>query len=127
MGKKTIYVTIGSSDGKLIQEEWSYFVAFTHSIVMSHATAVHGVWFSEPSSRWQNMCVCVDSEEGMLDTLRDELSQLASDYRQDSNRPGCGRSGRIRRASRGGRKSASFYFSGGGGVQSWGRCGAGFA
>jgi hypothetical protein len=82
------YISIGNSDDKLTQAEWSDFVGQTDAAVREYAH-VHGAWHSAPDSRWQNACWCVEvsttfkvgpAERG----LRATLARLAGRYRQDS-------------------------------------------
>lgn len=80
---KTVYITIGNSDDRLLQREWSAFVHEVSQLVRSLVGGtVHGKWLSEPSSAWQNACWCVTFAERDEETLRDHLRMLAWQYRQ---------------------------------------------
>lgn len=84
MQLKTIYASIGNSDDKLTQKQWA---AFTDEFVQSItdlAEQFHGVWFSETTSEFQNMCVCFEIGEGAERELRSQLVRLRADYLQDS-------------------------------------------
>jgi hypothetical protein len=80
--RKTIYVSIGNSDNKLTQREWSGFVCKVAKAVRRHAEIVHGEWASLPFAEWQNAAWCFEVFGGS--GLRVQLSYLASEYRQDS-------------------------------------------
>lgn len=82
------YVTIGNSDDHLTQREWAAFVEELQSIVEVWAKEVHGMWFSLPSSPWQNCCVCFElappASSDYLELLRSDLRGLAARYGQES-------------------------------------------
>lgn len=91
-----VYVTIGNSDDKLSQAEWSRFAeqvsvllhptnGLTHSLI--------GAWYSLPHESWQNACWCVridgpgekpDMVQHCVDVIKEELGVLAERFRQDS-------------------------------------------
>lgn len=85
-----VYVTIGNSDDKLPQAEWSSFVAAVSHLLNPDGGAeltvnVHGKWFSLQNEPWQNACWCVDFATGSrAATAMMELRKLARIYRQDS-------------------------------------------
>lgn len=84
------YISIGNSDGRLTQAEWSAFCLD----VAAEVTAlghVHGAWFSVPNSPWQNACWCVEfsgpdaqAEANAAAEAREMAAKLARKYRQDS-------------------------------------------
>lgn len=83
------YFSIGNSDDKLTQAEWSEFCRAASKIASRYA--VHGVWFSLPSMEWQNACWCVEFEGsskvsniGLKEQFEDSLSELAERFDQDS-------------------------------------------
>lgn len=79
------YISIGNSDDKLSQKEWSEFVAEVRSQINAWATAIHGAWFSEPGSPWQNACWCVEfTDETYAADAREALTKIREFYRQDS-------------------------------------------
>lgn len=81
----TAYISIGNSDDKLTQEEWSRFFHDISHAIGNYASTVHGEWLSAPQSRYQNACWCV-----VLDSLDDKknlqelLAIIRKQYRQDS-------------------------------------------
>lgn len=86
MKPNTIYVSIGNSDDKLTQSQWSLFVADVNMLIRTYAETVHGQWFSAPDSRWQNACWCFVLGEDPRDTyaLRRNLRLYTHRYGQDS-------------------------------------------
>lgn len=85
------FIVIGNSDNKLSQQDWARFqgdlVGIVDDLVEDGAT-VHGVWFSEPMSIYQNMAVCVQIPPDTDDWrpaswLRKHLGKLAATYNQD--------------------------------------------
>lgn len=79
----SIYVSIGNSDDKLTQKEWSEFYMDVSVIMSGWADQVHGQWQSLPSSRWQNACWCFDTDEKKAFRMKQELRYVARLYRQD--------------------------------------------
>lgn len=81
----TIYVSIGNSDDKLSQLEWSAFAGQVQALISSLATQIHGVWFSPSGSAFQNACFCFELAS-MADAqeVKTRLARLAGHYRQDS-------------------------------------------
>lgn len=79
-----VYVSIGNSDDKLTQKEWSHFVAWVHEEVFFHAK-IHGRWFSEAASQWQNACWCLEFESTEhAEKAREALIKIRTHFRQDS-------------------------------------------
>lgn len=85
-----ILISIGNSDNKLSQAEWSQFIRSIRNILSSYSNTVtvHGEWFSAPDSPWQNANWCIEPL-GMTSTT--DLAELKTDlitarkrYRQDS-------------------------------------------
>ena len=80
----TVYISIGNSDDKLTQREWSEFVVEVAAMAVSLGHT-HGSWVSPSASPWQNACWCVEyPSDAVAETAKDELRALASRYRQDS-------------------------------------------
>lgn len=81
-----IYVSIGNSDDKLTQKEWYRFCDDLVSILDDFAEddRIYGQWYSLPNAKWQNMVASIEINVSQVDNLRDVLSQLAAEYRQDS-------------------------------------------
>ena len=79
---KTVYVSIGNSDDKLSQAEWSRF--FTEVDLRLEGFATHGRWLSAPNALFQNACWCVVIPEHSVEGLKRWLRRTAKKYRQDS-------------------------------------------
>ena len=79
-----VYISIGNSDDRLTQAEWSAFTVRMAAEVTGLGT-VHGAWFSPSNARWQNACWCVefDTPQVALDA-REMASELGRTYRQES-------------------------------------------
>lgn len=84
MERITVYVSIGNSDDKLSQREWSEFYEETDDLVGFAAAKVHGRWTSAPTDAYQNACWCVELDLDDAENLRKDLPGLAYRYRQDS-------------------------------------------
>lgn len=80
----TVYISIGNSDDKLPQAEWSAFAKRVGIAVRARASAVHGEWYSLPDSPWQNMCICAVFSDPDLPYMRKELAALRAAWDQDS-------------------------------------------
>ena len=80
---KTVYVSIGNSDDRLRQTDWAEFCLEFKSIMIRFGK-LHGDWYSATSARWQNMCICVDIEDNLVDSLKSLLEGLKKKFRQDS-------------------------------------------
>lgn len=80
----TVYVSIGNSDDKLTQAEWSAFYGQVVSAVRACAQQVYGEWQSAPVSQWQNACIGFAVPSLDAPFLKDGLRQLAAQFGQDS-------------------------------------------
>lgn len=85
------YVSIGNSDDKLTQAEWSEYVGKTQAVIANAVSSfdgrIHGEWFSRPDAPWQNACWCVELDmpaEHYLVRLKRAFAEVAGIYRQDS-------------------------------------------
>jgi hypothetical protein len=79
------YISIGNSDDKLSQMEWSAYWSEVDLIVQHYAVEVHGVWVSLPNTPYQNACWCVTIHMGhAIENMRGELKWQAKKYKQDS-------------------------------------------
>lgn len=85
-----VYISIGNSDDKLSQNQWSAFcinvdAALNLAIRYAGAT-VHGRWHSLPNEQWQNACWCIEFVDGngSINEYRSELRRLAGVFGQDS-------------------------------------------
>jgi hypothetical protein len=80
-----VYISIGNSDDKLTQREWSAFMMRTHLAIQDRATTIHGAWYSPPGVEWQNACWCAElRSSARSEQLKDSLRLLAREFRQDS-------------------------------------------
>ena len=80
-----VYLSIGNSDDKLTQAEWSSFVLDVSTEVVSLASQIHGAWFSHPAAPWQNANWCLEfASEAAMKTARDAVIDARSRWRQDS-------------------------------------------
>jgi hypothetical protein len=87
----TVYISIGNSDDKLSQTDWSSYVldvdrAF-EAAVRYEGARVHGRWYSLPTEPWQNACWCAEWHEDLalvVEALRRKLQRVAADYQQES-------------------------------------------
>jgi hypothetical protein len=96
-----VYISIGNSDDKLTQREWSEFVSDVDRSVRwwcgesqntasgSRRGCIHGQWLSRPDAPWQNVCWCVEYPEDdgwptRIDEQKVWLVRIATKYRQDS-------------------------------------------
>jgi hypothetical protein len=81
----TVYVSIGNSDDKLGQREWSEYVGQVAAIVDRYATQLYGWWFSACDAPWQNAVAAFRLPLGKAYTdIRTELNKVRADFRQDS-------------------------------------------
>lgn len=84
MDTVTVYVSIGNSDDKLPQREWSDFAEEFANVIAGLALRVHGVWFSEPSAPFQNACVCAEVCPVDVNDLKAALTATREEFRQES-------------------------------------------
>jgi hypothetical protein len=81
----TVYISIGNSDDKLSQVEWSKFVVGISAEVVSLATQTHGAWFSHPAVPWQNACWCVEfASEAQEMTAKETAAEIGRRFGQES-------------------------------------------
>lgn len=81
----TVYISIGNSDDKLSQADWSLFAANVRHLLKSHSVAMHGEWYSLPDAQFQNACWCIEvRDRDQAELLKMGLGQWAQSYRQDS-------------------------------------------
>jgi hypothetical protein len=88
---RTIYVSIGNSDDKLSQGDWSSFCTDIDRAISRacryNGTAVHGRWYSLPNEQWQNACWGIEVDDAcafVLDVLREDLARACKQYQQTS-------------------------------------------
>jgi hypothetical protein len=102
-----VYISIGNSDDKLTQSRWSDFIEDVE--LEFDYVRIHGCWFSDPRSPYQNACWCIefdpdrivdnsphyvdwdggwrphtDTTRRALDTIQRGLRRVARRYQQDS-------------------------------------------
>jgi hypothetical protein len=85
----TIYVSIGNSDDKLTQAQWSEFVKDFNNLILAweasgRVVEIHGRWASDSTSHWQNAAWCFDSHGQSEAFMQQDLQALAAKYNQDS-------------------------------------------
>lgn len=85
-----VYISIGNSDDKLSQRQWSGFVgtvqlALEQTVDLGRVS-VHGSWRSPSDAPWQNACWCVEfpPDQTAVQPLRELLAELAATWQQDS-------------------------------------------
>lgn len=81
-----VYVSVGNSDDKLTQAQWSRFQIEVDRAVRRWGATIHGVWVSQPVSEFQNACWCFETvlSPFMKEQLQSELAKLAAVYNQDA-------------------------------------------
>jgi hypothetical protein len=80
----TVYASIGNSDDRLTQAQWSEFHATFAMTIRDYATTVHGSWLSNPADPWQNACMAFDVHLNDAGDLQRELAIIAGRFNQDS-------------------------------------------
>lgn len=80
---KYIYVSIGNSDDKLSQKQWSEYAIDVAGLVRTWSLELHGEWLSLPHAQYQNACWCFEITEDEVPMLKAELETVAAKYGQD--------------------------------------------
>ena len=80
----TVYVSVGNSDDKLGQAQWSTFCQVVDNRVRRYAEAVHGYWHSLSNAPWQNACWCFEVRQSEAKKLKGRLQDACTDFGQDS-------------------------------------------
>lgn len=96
----TVYATIGNSDDKLGQAQWSRFAAEFIETIRIQADQIHGVWWAGPDTPYQNCCVgfsikdevipaadgvpAEDRGKSRLRLLQESLTKLRELYGQEA-------------------------------------------
>lgn len=85
MTARTVYISIGNSDGRLTNAEWLEYRGLVHELLtdVGITAAVHGAWHSFVP-KFVNACWCVEVPDEHEDALVSTLRQLATKFRQDS-------------------------------------------
>lgn len=76
--------TIGNSDDKLTQSQWSEYVRRVDNLLREYAEEVYGVFFSLPDSPWQNACWSVKIDESDHETVWRKLETIKNNFSQES-------------------------------------------
>lgn len=80
----TVYISVGNSDDKLSQHDWSDYVGAFVDVVHEYAEQVYGEWYSATGAPFQNACMAAAIPASLVDELRKALTEIRADYRQDS-------------------------------------------
>jgi hypothetical protein len=82
----TVHVSIGNTDNKLTQQEWSEFYAAVDEVVRHRAVVVHGAWVSPSTAPYQNAAWAIEtySQLRVRRAFKQELADLATRFGQDS-------------------------------------------
>lgn len=79
-----VYVSIGNSDDKLSQVEWSRYCQEVREALGRRGSYL-GVWYSLPDSPWQNACFCLQFETPYIASLAAKaVQEIRLRYHQDS-------------------------------------------
>lgn len=81
---KTITISIGNSDNKLTQKEWSEFVERVNKLILMNATRVHFFGGAANWMPWQNVAWIFDCEDRKIHAFKEALTFLRMAYQQDS-------------------------------------------
>ncbi len=80
-----VLISIGNSDDKLSQREWSHFIdEVRERLDRQIGLLIHGEWFSAPDSPYQNANWCIEFIGGDDTYLKQRLVEIRKKYRQDS-------------------------------------------
>lgn len=80
----TVHAAIGNSDDKLSQSDWSRYIDEFQRVMTIASRVIHGQWYSEPRSVFQNACMSIEVDVDKLDSLKVNLGRLRNKYDQDS-------------------------------------------
>lgn len=86
----TIYASIGNSDDRLPQQQWSVYAQSFVTTIQRHVGphwlpgGVHGEWYSLSNAPWQNACVCFEATADQARLIRADLEELRTLHDQDS-------------------------------------------
>lgn len=80
-----VYITIGNTDDKLGQKQWSDFVKDVDDTIRMYASAIHAYCFSLPNAPWQNCVWCCEFAMSIDEKCcKEDLGVLTGKYNQDS-------------------------------------------
>lgn len=82
-------ISIGNSDDKLTQQEWSEYVSEVHDLIIRWPFPIYFHATSVGSAPWQNACWVLDARDHLdqvsaINILRQNLARMAAKYKQDS-------------------------------------------
>lgn len=77
-------ISIGNSDDKLSQRQWAAFQIDVRYHLRDIDADIYGSWHSYPDSIYQNACFCFELPDEQIPELKNVLSILAEDYKQDA-------------------------------------------
>lgn len=92
-GNVTVYISIGNSDDRLPQVQWSSFVREVEEslsrFTIDARAHIHGAWVSRSDDAHQNACWCVEFPQDSATAmealrLRSRLRGLAVVYQQEA-------------------------------------------
>ncbi len=85
---KTITLQIGNTDNKLSQREWASFCNAVHRAITYHTVdVIDSIHFSAPSvgwADWQNAAWVFSCHDSEIDALKERITEIRKDYKQDS-------------------------------------------
>ena len=80
-----IYISVGNSDVKLTQDQWSEYVNEVRDLLRVSAIKIYGEWYSASGSPHQNACFCAAfSDAQKEEQSRSKLTAIRQRYYQDS-------------------------------------------
>ncbi len=80
----TVYVSIGNSDDKLSQQDWSRYCEAVDERCRIWAHETHGFWASLATAPYQNACWCIEINADIAPKLKESLRLEALRFSQDS-------------------------------------------
>lgn len=82
--KITIHVSIGNSDDKLTQAQWSQFFWEVNWAIDGYSKEIYGRWVSPSTEPYQNACWSFRKDWHHNDYLKKELRRIADTFDQDA-------------------------------------------
>lgn len=79
-----VYVSIGNSDDKLSQQQWSQFCLRLSTEVRQLVDDVFGEWYSAPDAPYQNMCMGFMVAMHRVESMKAALERMRVEFGQDS-------------------------------------------
>lgn len=84
MSTTTVYFSIGNTDHKLSQEDWSDYSTEVFDAVHEYAEQVLGEYYSASNAPHQNACIAARIPDSVADELRAALAEIRTDYGKGS-------------------------------------------